>query len=251
MSNDNPPPPLLPTPQKSKKKGCLIGCAIAAGIGMFFVIPILAAALFPAVSAAILSARATAMKQQSRSIWTAITSANHDRIGAGLPLLWPGDLAQHGITFTFAEEYFTYLMSDGVNTTVIEPNPDKRLVPDLHPARFAGPGVTSAPVGGPLLPENNAWHVVVVYNGSSASTPFLISRNARASDFSQVLRAVEGDNALVAMNPSVKPFGQNVAVWVTRGGSTIDARRRLFTRKLICSEGEPPLTVLPAQGGFR
>jgi galactonate dehydratase len=71
-----------------------------------------------------------------------------------LDLLWPGDLAKAGVKFENAEEYFTYLMSDGVNTKVIAREAN-RLVPDLSPSMLIGPGMVEAKAGGPVLPENN------------------------------------------------------------------------------------------------
>ena len=241
------PPPLPAAPSK-KKNGCLIGCAIAAGI-----VPILAALLFPAISAAVDSARATAVKQRMHGIWFAIMSANAEREDDDLPPLWPGDLAKQDITFTTAEDYFTYLMSDGVNTSVIEPNPEKRLVPRLHPIMFSAHGVPGFEATGvPLPPENNAWHVVAIYDNSPPEIPFLVSRNAKASDLAH---STADDDGTIALNQKTKPFGSRQIVWGRKGGACMSARSRYATRARLFPvekpEDEPALNVLPAQHGFQ
>jgi len=256
MNNDT-PPPLPPATQKSKKKGCLIGSVIAAGVGLLLVI-----LLLPAIMTIFHSPRTTSLKLKGRGIWSAIITENKERKEKGLPLLWPGDLAKQGITFANAEAYFTYLMSDGSNTTVIACDWEQRLVPDLKPESLTAPGLTAAKPGEPVLPENNAWHVVVVSDESPSEMPFLVSRNAKASFFSystaaefQTPEAVE-KSMLIPLNKSlIKSHSKRVATWVTYGGATLDARSREFTRARLCPvaqpEGEPPLNVLPAQGGFK
>ena len=255
MSNDT-PPPLPPTPQKSKKNGCLIACAIVVIFGILFIL-----LMVPVITNAIHVNKATSLKQKSRGIWVAIVTANSDRELTDLPPFWPGDLAKHGITFTNAEEYFTYLMSDGINTTVIAPNSEQRLVPDLKPESLTAPGLTAAKPGGPVLPENNAWHVVMINDESPPEMPFLVSRNAKASVFSyskiaefQTREAVES-TALIPLNKSVKPYGDKLLAWISKGGATLDAKKNYLNRARLFyieqPEGEPPLTVLPAQGGFR
>ena len=212
---------------------------------------ILAAAIFPAVHSATESARATAMKHKARGIWVAVVSTNTEREILDLPLLWPGDLAKAGIAFENAEEYFTYLMSDGENKKVITRDLELRVVPDLKPEMLTGPGMTPAKVGGAVLPENNAWHVVMVDDSMPSEIPFLILRNAKASDIVYPKNAEQRNELIPLTN---KPLSRAV-VWLTRGGSVLDARKTLFNlSRLIPVEkpgNAPELKILPAQGGFQ
>jgi len=256
------PPPLPPDlPKKPDKDDFLVGCCVAAGIGAvtLFILSILAAALFPAISSAIDSARATRIKSCGRGTWVAFMSANSEREIHGLPPLWPGDLAKAGVTFENAEAYFTYLMSDGENINVTVQEPADRIVGDFGPSTFFGHGIQPLSFGGPMRPENNPWHVVMVSDDMPAEMPFLISRNVKASAIAFPTRAEldnpEANGVLIPLDKNTKPLGGRRAVWVTKGGSTIDARPRLFSRSLLFSvqqpEDEPPLTALPAQGGFQ
>ena len=58
------------------------------------IISVLAAALFPAISNALSSASATALKQKGRGIWVAITSANMEREPLNLTALWPYECSE-------------------------------------------------------------------------------------------------------------------------------------------------------------
>ena len=111
-----------------------------------------------------------------------------------------------------------------------------------------------------MLPENNAWHVVVVHDDSPAETPFLVSRNAKASAIAYPANDEELDNpgknaVLIPLDANTQPFGANRAVCLTKGGSSLEMRMNFFTRARVCPfvkpKGEPALTVLPAQGGFQ
>ena len=256
---DNTPPPLPAEAPKKPKNNFLTGCCVAAGIGavLFILFFILVPMFFS--SASIEIARATAMKSKGRDIWLAILSANEERKIHGMPPLWPGDLAEHGITFANAEEYFTYLMSDGVDINVITRNPEQRLVSDLSPHMFSASGLTVASPGGPLLPENNAWHVVVVCDNMPAETPFLVSRNVKASAIVYPAQTELDDPAAnavhIPLDKKIKPLIGQHAVWVSTGGARRDTRQHFFTRAVLFpvqqSEDEPPIAVLPAQGGFQ
>jgi len=108
------------------------------------------------------------------------------------------------------------------------------------------------------LPENNAWHVVNVATNSPPETPFIISRNMKASALAYPTQSElddpEKNAVLIPLDKKVKFFVHNSGVWVTRGGGTIDAPRKHLTRARVVPvpqpDGQPPLTILPAQGGF-
>ena len=214
----------------------------------------------PAVISATDAARATAAKNRARGIWVAVLCANSEREIHDLEPLWPADLAKKGIKFENAEEYFTYLMSDGVNTKVITRDRSNRIVGDLTPEMLIGPGIVAAKPGGPVLPENNAWHVVMIDDQMWAEMPFLVSRNVKASAIAwpepKELRGnIDANGVLIPLLETIKPFGASRAVWGTKGGAVLDARAHLFIRARLLPlekpEDAPELKVLPAQGGFQ
>ena len=203
---------------------------------------------------AIEQARTATFKGKCRGIWVAIMSANNERELLGQSPFFPGDLANQGITFPNAEAYFTYLMSDGTNTQSITKKFDNCLVPDLRPEMIAAPGLMRANKGAPVLPQNNPWHVVNVATNFFAETPFLVTRNVKASAITYpTLPELENkEKALL-------PIDQNLIlrkriVWMNLGGGTFDERFDKFTRPQLCPIPQPPgapeLTVLPSEDGY-
>ncbi|MCL1887345.1 MAG: prepilin-type N-terminal cleavage/methylation domain-containing protein [Kiritimatiellaeota bacterium] len=206
------------------------------------IIAILAAALFPAISSAIDSARATAVKNKGRGIWVAVMSANSEREIHDMCALWPGDLAdannKGGISSSSsAEDYFNFLMSDGDGNVAADAG--DRIVGDLKPEMVTAPGIIALAGGGTKIAAgNNAWHVVYVKDQlHPAEMPFLITRNAKSGDIAYPSQAdledTETAGGKVTLDPSLKPFGKGRAVWVTKGGGTLDARQRMTKCALL------------------
>ena len=108
------------------------------------------------------------------------------------------------------------------------------------------------------MPENNAWHVVCVGSGSPSEVPFIVTRNVKASEICYPQDGFWEDDAespRIPLDKTIKPYGEGVAVWTTRGGSVLSAPAKHVTRARLCEvlqpEGGPGLRVLPAQGGAR
>ena len=205
------------------------------------IIAILAVALFPAIQSAINTARATAAKSKGRNAWMAISAANTERDVLSLGMLWPGDLiADVNVTLTdasSAEAYWTLLMSNNdQNGAAIASDASDRVVADLSPDKITTPGVQSAVPGAAVQPGQNAWHVFAVLDTDSAEMPFLLTRNANASE---VIYQDGSNKTRLNLNSEVKPFGDSLAVWVNRGGNAMDARRRYLTLDRICSVPAP------------
>ena len=201
------------------------------------IIAILAAALFPAISSAMDSARATAMKNKGRGIWTAIYSANAEREPLNMPPLWPVDTkADTGD----AKTYFTYLMSDGEAKDSVQVSADARLVPDLSTDLLVAPGVTLKVGEGALEDKNVAWRVAEVGESTPASFVFLISKNVDGDELSTA--ADTTDSTRVKLMDG-KPFGKKRAVWVARGGGVFDARERYLYNHVVMGLSDPTTNV--------
>ena len=237
------------------------------------IIAILAAALFPAISGAIDSARATAVKNRGRGIWVAIMSANSEREQHDQPALWPGDLHDSGNSTVkdnvSAEVYFTYLMSDGITGGAISPKSDDSLVSDLRPSMLSAPGVNTLPSnqysGGldsaaSATRAYNAWHVTVIRDQDPAEMPLFITRNVKTDDIKYLDSSANIDvdsTDPVALDDTnrIKPFGEKRAVWVNKGGGSFDARKLLMRTGRVCpvpktsQTGDDTIKFLKSKGG--
>ena len=191
------------------------------------IIAILAAALFPAISNAMDAARATAMKNKGRGIWAAILSANMEREPLNLGPLWPAELK--GETGD-SSKYFTYLLSDGENTTTISGTSDDRLVSDLTPESLIAQGIQPHTGSGAVADKNIAWRVAEISDTTPGEIPFLFSKNVEDNELQSA--ANETDNARISLTEG-KPFGKKRAVWVSKGGGIFDARSKYLYNRIV------------------
>ena len=191
------------------------------------IIAILAAALFPAISNAMDAARATAMKNKGRGIWAAILSANMEREPLNLGPLWPAELK--GETGD-SSKYFTYLLSDGENTTAVSGTSDDRLVSDLTPESLIAQGIQPHTGSGSVADKNIAWRVAEISDTTPGEIPFLFSKNVEDNELQSA--ANETDNARISLMEG-KPFGKKRAVWVSKGGGIFDARSKYLYNRIV------------------
>jgi len=191
------------------------------------IIAILAAALFPAISNAMDAARATAMKNKGRGIWAAILSANMEREPLNLGPLWPAELK--GETGD-SSKYFTYLLSDGENTTAVSGTSDDRLVSDLTPESLIAQGIQPHTGSGSVADKNIAWRVAEISDTTPGEIPFLFSKNVEDNELQSA--ANETDNARISLTEG-KPFGKKRAVWVSKGGGIFDARSKYLYNRIV------------------
>ena len=191
------------------------------------IIAILAAALFPAISNAMDAARATAMKNKGRGIWAAILSANMEREPLNLGPLWPAELK--GETGD-SSKYFTYLLSDGENTTAVSGTSDDRLVSDLTPESLIAQGIQPHTGSGSVADKNIAWRVAEISDTTPGEIPFLFSKNVEDNELQSA--ANENDTARISLMEE-KPFGKKRAVWVSKGGGIFDARSKYLYNRIV------------------
>ena len=195
------------------------------------IIAILAAALFPAISNAMDSARATAMKNKGRGIWAAILSANMEREPLNLGPLWPAELK--GDTGDSAK-YFTYLLSNGEDTTKIAGSSEDRLVSDLTPESLIAQGIQPHTGSGAVADKNIAWRVAEIGDTTPGEIPFLFSKNVEDNELQP--GSGEDDTARIGLIEG-KPFGKKRAVWVSKGGGIFDARSKYLYNRIVMGIG--------------
>jgi len=228
-----------------------LGKSGSASLTVAFLILGTTLAVFPAVDNATNAARATAMKNKARGIWIAVVSANTEREIFDMPMLWPLDLEkENNKTFDSAEAYFTHLMSDG-KTERIHRDPMERIASDLRPEMVGSPQTKLVAGARTLPPGSSAWHVVCVSDDDPAEMPFLISRNVKVEDIRFPTEAeLLKPNAPETRLGLEKKDLSNRVVWITKGGSTMDAVPSRATRaRLVPFEkpaGRAELKVLPA-----
>ncbi len=201
------------------------------------IIAILAAALFPAISNAMDQARATAMKNKGRGIWTAILSANMEREPLNLGALWPVDIkSDTGDT----AKYFTYLLSDGEDKVSVASSSDERVVSDLSPESLIAQGIQPHNGAGPVADKNIAWRVAEIADTTPGEIPFLISKNVEDNELKTATD--ENDSTRIKLTDG-KPFGKNRAVWVSKGGGIFDARAKYLYNKIVMGINTTNVTV--------
>ena len=194
------------------------------------IIAILAAALFPAISNAMDAARATAMKNKGRGIWAAILSANMEREPLNMGPLWPAEIKAELKGETGSSKYFTYLLSDGENTTAVSGTSDDRLVSDLTPESLIAQGIQPHTGSGSVADKNIAWRVAEISDTTPGEIPFLFSKNVEDNELQSA--ANETDNARISLTEG-KPFGKKRAVWVSKGGGIFDARSKYLYNRIV------------------
>jgi prepilin-type N-terminal cleavage/methylation domain-containing protein len=191
------------------------------------IIAILAAALFPAISSAMDSARATAMKNKGRGIWAAILSANMEREPLNLGPLWPAEIKNDTGD---SSSYFTYLLSNGEDTSQVVGSSEERLVSDLTPESLIAQGIQPHTGSGAVKDENIAWRVAEIGDTTAGEIPFLVSKNVEDDELASA--SDEDDTSRIKLTDG-KPFGKKRAVWVSKGGGIFDARSKYLYNRIV------------------
>jgi prepilin-type N-terminal cleavage/methylation domain-containing protein len=210
------------------------------------IIALLASALFPAITGAMDSAKATALKNKGRGIWTAVTTANNERTVLNRSALWPANYT-NGIGSASSAGYQTWLLSEGGKSSAgkIAESKEDQLVPDLDPTSFIASGITAANRGSSIDEENTAWRVCNISDNDSAEVPFLVTKNlsTNVKEFKHSSSEDGSDENRYELDPGVEPFGAKRAVWVTHGGSCSDASKKYFTDYQVMGYNSKPQTV--------
>ena len=192
---------------------------------VIMIIAILAAALFPAITGAINQAKATAMRNKGRGIWTSVISANAEREPLGMLAVWPTNMTSGSSTL-----YFQNLIGSSANA----------ICEDLKVAALSGSGIPAAADPSSFGQGNNAWCIMVSSN-TVAEDAFIYTRNIdffhQADPTLPTSTLQKGNNTSVANSDyatlttdssvsGLGAFNLNRGIYVTYGGACLDRRQK-------------------------
>ena len=217
------------------------------------ILAVLVFTLMPAIRGAINQAHATTMKERGRRIWIAVVDANIDRQDSDREPLWPENVKDEVVD---TATYFTYLLAEdemvdqlvATNAQAVATNAhvtvandqiavtvERRRVIELDLGMFSAPGVEAYTGTNTIPAENMAWRVTEIGQGSSPDIAFLFSRNVGDEAIQQGVD--ENDVSRIKLAGGVLPFGDERAVWVSKGGSTFDARAKYLYNRIVMGIG--------------
>jgi prepilin-type N-terminal cleavage/methylation domain-containing protein len=178
------------------------------------IIGILAALLFPAIQGALDKAKAIRLGNNGRQIFLAVFDENVQRVALDLGTVFPtqGTLDASNFVFQSSTEYFRALVDQGIMGGV-----------DF--SFFSGPGVRPANTTNSVsfTATNNAWSVTAgITDRTPASVPFLFTRNI-------LLGGTPNLDQQPTLDATADPFGNKMAVVVTKGGAVRVVPGKQFT----------------------
>jgi prepilin-type N-terminal cleavage/methylation domain-containing protein len=228
------------------------------------ILGILSAALFPAITGALLRANMASVGTRGRDIYVAIVGANTEREPLGLGNVWPKTVQESGVdttsgdigikTFQNSSDYF-YELYDGANVGTSTHDP---YVRGFDYSKLAGAGVPAKAGMGKLQAANNMWTI----GGNVRETmeeviPVLVTRNLDCTSLRKDLPTME-NTKLQYSKTYREPFADKGIVVVRKGGgifnisgkycnvSVMYANQTFMTT--IAGSTAAPLTYLGPEG---
>ena len=205
------------------------------------VLGILSAALFPAISNAVLQANMTDVGMRGRDIFVAIAGANAQRKILGLDNVWPktqisgagggGATDISAMAFSSAVDYFSKLY-DGDN--IGQPNWSPYVV-GFDYSKLAGAGVPSfSGGGGRLQAQNVMWTIGAnLRDEMEDMIPILVTRNVDCASLYKDLPDGSIGYKLAWSFEYRTPFSNKGFVMIRKGGAIFKAREKYATVKVV------------------
>lgn len=197
------------------------------------ILGILMGALFPAISAAMLSANTSAMSMRGRNLFVGITQANTEREGQGLPSVWPKDSTQKsddtddiaGMSFSDSAKYFEELF----NIAKYGDEDWSPYVSGVDLGVLSGSGVPSFTGGTTLNGNNVGWMVMQgVTDEMEDIVPVLVTRNVDRSALDGQISSGSHDSSSIKTDIKIgkanggesdSPFGNKAWIAIRKGGA--------------------------------
>jgi len=201
---------------------------------------ILAAALTPAISNAVLQSNMTEVGAKGRDIFVAIAGANSQRKLLGLDSVWPrtevsswGGGGSRDISeriFSNSSDYFNELYDgDNIGTENWRP-----YVVGFDYSKLSGAGVPAKSGFGRLTPEYNMWAIAANVRDEMADIiPVLVTRNIDCSNLYRDLPPDGMDGMLTWSYIYRTPLSNKGFVMVRKGGAIFKARAKYATVKVV------------------
>ncbi len=204
------------------------------------ILGILSAALFPAISNAVMKANMTAVGTRGRDIYVAITGANTEREPLGLGNVWPKTQLESGAdtsdddiaskTFSSSCDYF-YELYDGQNVGTENHSP---YVAGFDYSKLAGAGVPAKSGSGQLQANNCMWVIGAnVRDEMEDIIPILVTRNIDCSSLYKDLEDGSKSDKITFSSTYKAPFSNKGFVMIRKGGGTFNGTAKYATVRVV------------------
>jgi prepilin-type N-terminal cleavage/methylation domain-containing protein len=178
------------------------------------IIGILAALLFPAIQGALTKAKALKVGNNGRQMHLGLFEASMEAAALDLPEVWPLTTDTYKNSTEFFENVITNDIVKGIDCTFFS-------APGIVPVALTKEDLLS---GETFEPANNAWCITLDVNEDTAATvPLLFTRNVNVGADITVF-----SDSANPLNADEKPFGDKLAVIITKGGSVKILPRKVF-----------------------